>query len=260
MVQRRLGRTDLRISVIGFGAFKIGRNRNVKYGSAYDLPDETTAARLLNNILDLGVNLIDTAPAYGLSEERIGRALMTRRNEFVLCTKVGERFDGERSTYDFSNTAIRRSLQESLERLRTDVIDLLLIHSDGNDEAILDQTDAVATLHELRDTGLVRAIGFSGKTVDGALSALGWADVLMVEYHPDDESHAGVLETALEADAGILVKKPLASGRISPDRALPFILANEAVSSVVIGGLDIEHVRRNAEIANACAGPAMRRS
>jgi len=256
VVQRRLGRTGLRVGVIGFGAFKIGRNRNVKYGTAYDLPDEATAARLLNDVLDAGINLIDTAPAYGLSEARIGRALMTRRSELVLCTKAGERFDGDRSTYDFSSASIRRSLRESLERLQTDVVDVLLIHSDGNDEAILERTDAVATLHELRDAGLVRAIGFSGKTVDGALTALGWADVLMVEYHPEDESHAGVLDAAAEADVGVLVKKPLASGRLSPEQTLPFILANDAVSSVVIGGLDIAHVRDNIAIADACAGPA----
>ena len=75
MVHRRLGRTGRHVSPIGFGAFKIGRNQGIKYASAYDLPDETAVAALLEGVLDLGINLIDTAPAYGLSEERIGRAL-----------------------------------------------------------------------------------------------------------------------------------------------------------------------------------------
>src|ERR1700753_3497434 len=87
------------VSSLGFGSFKIGRNVGVKYPSAYDLPSDAEVDRLLNGVLDLGCNLIDTAPAYGLSEERIGRSIGHRRDEFILSTKVGESFEDGRSMF-----------------------------------------------------------------------------------------------------------------------------------------------------------------
>ena len=253
MVLRRLGRTGLLVSPIGFGAFKIGRNRGIKYPAGYELPDDAAVHRLLNGVLDCGVNYIDTAPAYGLSEERIGKAISPRRKEFVLSTKVGETFEDGRSTYDFSADAVRASVQRSLKRLKTDVLDVVFIHSDGNDVKILNETDVVATLHDLRDAGHVRAIGFSGKTVEGAHAALAWADVLMVEHHLDDRSHEEVMTEAAapEIDAGVVVKKPLASGRLDPREAIEFVLSNANVASLVIGGLDLEHIRANIAVADA---------
>jgi len=249
VVHRRLGRTGRHVSPIGFGAFKIGRNQGIKYASAYDLPDEDAVAALLEGVLEIGINLIDTAPAYGLSEERVGRALAARRHEFVLSTKAGELFQDGQSTFDFTSSGIRRSVQRSLRRLRTDFVDLLLIHSDGNDADILERSDAVETLVELRDAGLTKAIGFSGKTVEGARSALVWADAIMVEYHLDDRGHEPVIEEAGAADVGVIVKKGLASGRLAPDVALSFILANPNVASVVIGGLSLGHLRQNVALA-----------
>ena len=75
MQLRPLGSTGLFVTPLGFGAFKIGRNEQVKYPQPYDLPDDATVERLLNGVLDAGIHLIDTAPAYGLSEERIGKFL-----------------------------------------------------------------------------------------------------------------------------------------------------------------------------------------
>src|SRR5262245_28620985 len=113
MQHRVLGRSGVRISPLGFGAFKIGRNQGIKYPSGYDLPDESTVSRLLNEVLDLGITYIDTAPAYGLSEERIGRAIGHRRSEFVLSTKVGETFSDGKSTFDFSANGVRDSVTRS---------------------------------------------------------------------------------------------------------------------------------------------------
>ncbi|MDY7108361.1 MAG: aldo/keto reductase [Planctomycetota bacterium] len=249
MVHRRLGARGLRVSPVGFGAFKIGRNVGVKYPNDYELPDAQSVQRLLEGVLDLGINLIDTAPAYGLSEERLGRALAPRRGEFVLSTKVGEVFEEGRSTYDYSAAAIRASVKRSLRRLRTDVIDILFIHSDGRDLEILDQTDAVETLLALRESGEARFVGLSGKTIEGARAALPWADVLMVEYHREDRSHEGVIAEAAEAGVGIVVKKPLASGHLPAEEALRFVLANEAVGSAVIGSLNLAHLRDSVAIA-----------
>ena len=248
-MHRPLGPTNLLASPLAFGAFKIGRNEKIKYAQAYPLPTDTEVEQLLNGVLDLGINVIDTAPAYGISEERIGRHISHRREQFILSTKVGETFENGASTFDFAKAAIVHSIQRSLQRLRAEVLDFVFLHSDGHDLAILSQTDAVATLQSLRDQGLIRFLGMSGKTVEGARASLRWADALMVEYHPHDVSHAQVIAEAAKQNVVIFVKKPLASGQISPAEALPFVLQNPAVSTVVIGGLNLDHIRENLRIA-----------
>jgi len=248
---RPLGRSGFAISPIGFGAFKIGRNQKTKYSAAYDLPSDEQVAELLNGLLDMGINYIDTAPAYGTSEDRIGRAIAERRSEFVLATKVGETFEDGVSTYDFSAPAIRKSVERSLKRLKTPAIDVLLLHSDGRDEWIQTQTDAVPTMRELKQQGLVRAIGLSSKTIDGARQALAWADVLMVEYHLRDRSHEALITEAAARGVGIVVKKGLASGELPADEAIRFVLDSPHVATLVIGGLSQDHFRANLKTAQA---------
>ena len=249
MVKRRLGRSAIEVSPIGFGSFKIGRNTGVKYPQAYDLPDDDAVARLVDGLLELEINYIDTAPAYGLSEERLGAVLAGRRGDLVLSTKVGETFDNGRSTYDFSADGIRESVQRSLQRLHTETIDIVFIHSDGDDMRILAETDAVPTLTALRDEGVIRAIGLSGKTVEGARAALSWSDVLMVEYNDHDRTHAGVIAEAARLGVGIVVKKGLSSGRLSPEPAIRFVLGTTGVGSLVVGSLNLEHIRDNVTVA-----------
>jgi aryl-alcohol dehydrogenase-like predicted oxidoreductase len=248
---RPLGRTGFSISPIGFGAFKIGRNQKTKYAAAYELPSDEQVSALLNGLLDLGINYIDTAPAYGTSEERIGRAIAGRRSEFVLATKVGETFEDGVSTYDFSAAALGSSVERSLARLKTPAVDVLLLHSDGRDAWIQTQTDAVPTLQRLKAQGLVRAIGLSGKTVEGAQQALDWADVLMVEYHLHDRSHESLIAEAAARGVGIVVKKGLASGALPAAEAIRFILGNPHVTSLVVGGLNLDHFRANLAAAHA---------
>ena len=131
MVRRRLGRSELKVTPIGFGAFKIGRNTGIKYPQGYDLPDESRVRRLLDGVVETGINYIDTAPAYGLSEERIGRWLAglgaVERKDLVISTKVGETYDEGRSTYDFSQDAVRRSVTRSLRRLGGEALDLVFV-------------------------------------------------------------------------------------------------------------------------------------
>ena len=245
MDQRRLGRAGPLVSVIGYGAFKIGRNTQTKYGIDYPLPDDAAVSQLLNGLLDLGLNYFDTAPAYGLSEERIGRAIGHRRGEFTLSTKVGEVFENDRSTYDFSQSPIEHSVYRSLRRLQTDVLDLVFIHAHGDDLAIQEQTDAVATLQRLRDAGLIRQIGHSAKSVAGAQAALKWANAIMLEYHLDDREAELVIEAAATAGVGVVVKKALASGKLPARDALQFVLSNPGVTSTVVGTLSLEHMREN---------------
>jgi len=246
---RPLGTTGLEMTPIGFGAFKIGRNRKTKYQGEYELPDEAAAAALLADVLDLGIGYLDTAPAYGLSEQRIGSAIGHRGREFVLSTKVGEHFENEESSFDFSAEATRASIRRSCERLKRDVLDLVFVHSDGNDLAVLEQTDVVETLVELKQAGTVRAIGFSGKTVDGAAASLDWADAIMVEYHARDVTHADVISEAAARGVGVVVKKGLASGHLAPAEAIPFVLSHPGVTSLVVGSLDLQHLEDNLTVA-----------
>jgi aryl-alcohol dehydrogenase-like predicted oxidoreductase len=251
VASRRLGHTELRVSPIGYGAFKIGRNRKIKYPQSYDLPDEKAAGRLLHALLDEGVNYIDTAPAYGLSEERIGRALGSRRREFVLSTKVGEQFEAGQSHYDFSAEAVRTSVQRSLRRLRTDVIDIVYVHAGPDDVPVVYETDVVSTLQALRTRGWIRFLGFSGKSVQAERLAMSWADVLMVEYNLRDQSHAEAIAEAHARDLGVVVKKGLASGALPPEEAIRFVLSHAGVSSLLIGGLDLDHMRDNIRTAES---------
>jgi len=246
MVLRALGKTGLSVSPIAFGAFKIGRNEKIKYTQSYPLPSEEQTAKLLNGVLDLGINFIDTAPAYGLSEERIGKHISHRRREFILSTKIGETFQDGESTYDFSAQSIAQSIDRSLRRLKTSAVDFLLIHSDGR--KVEDET--VAAIQVAKKQGKTKFIGLSGKTAESAREALQWADALMIEYHPRDTSHEPIIEDAAKKSAAILVKKPLASGQIPASEAIPFILKKTQVATLVIGGLNLEHIQQNLRIAS----------
>ena len=242
--------SHLAISPIAFGAFKIGRHLKTKYAIAYDLPDLPCVDRLLNSVLDMGINLIDTAPAYGQSEQRIGQCIAHRRQEFFLSTKVGETFIDGQSSYDYSAKAVRESIFESLRRMKSDMLDFVFIHSNGDDERIINHTDCVATLQSLRDQGVIRHIGLSGKTVAGAQQALAWADALMIEYHMNDVSHEAVIAQAGRQGVAVFVKKGLNSGKIGAEQAIPFVLKNSGVTSLVIGSLNVDHIRENLRLVS----------
>ncbi len=252
MVPRPLGRTDLLVSPIGFGAFKIGRNEKIKYAAGYALPGEDEVRDLLAGLGGLGIRYFDTAPAYGLSEARLGACLADA--EAVVSTKVGETFEDGVSRYDFSAEAVRTSVARSAARLGRRPLDLVFVHAHGDDAAILAETPVVATLEALRAEGLIRYLGFSGKTVAAAERALDWADALMVEYHLRDRSHEEVLQAARSRGVGVVIKKALASGVLDSEAALRFVLEHPAVDSVVVGSLNREHMAANVAIAEAVRG------
>jgi aryl-alcohol dehydrogenase-like predicted oxidoreductase len=248
---RLLGSTRLEVSPIAFGAFKIGRNQGIKYPSAYQLPNQEVVNNLLNNVLDLGINLIDTAPAYGVSEQRIGTAIAHRRDQYILATKIGEQFTDGQSSYDFSKANLVSSIETSLRLLKTETVDLLHIHSDGNDLAILNETDAVETISNLKRQGKARFIGFSGKTIEGALASLDWADTLMVEYNQEQTEARQLIDKAASQGVGVLVKKPLGSGHLNPQTAIEEGLSVPGVSTLVVGSLNAAHLEQNLQWARA---------
>ena len=257
-MEKRALTTDILVSPVGLGTVKFGRNQGVKYPQGFELPSDIHIDHLLGLADELGINLLDTAPAYGLSEERLGKHLR-RRHDWVIETKVGEAFEDGESSFDFSVEGTRLSIERSLRRLRTDYLDLVLIHSDGNDERILREEGVLDTLMQMKQQGYIRAVGISSKTVEGALLAykLG-CDAVMATYNPTYTDELPVLEAAAKQQKAVLIKKAFASGHLDKmegadpvEHALSFIFAQQGVTSVVLGTLNPEHLRHNVQVAKA---------
>lgn len=255
MQLKTLGSTDIQVSPIGFGTVKIGRDQGVKYPSQFTIPDDQQVLELLGICRELGVNLLDTAPAYGLSEQRLGKLLTpSARQDWVISSKAGEAFDSQsgESHFDFSEQAIIRSVERSLQRLNTDYLDVLMIHSNGDDLKIIQQDGALDTLAKLKQQGKVRATGMSTKTVDGGICALEHADCAMVTYNLAQREELPVLEYAERHRKGIFIKKAFASGHLEQSAtsdpvfdSLQLIFAQPAVSSAVIGTITPANLRAN---------------
>ena len=113
----KLGRCDLETGRISLGTVKFGRNTDVKYPAKFDLPEDRVIVNLLSVAKELGINLLDTAPAYGNSEHRIGQLLPGLREDWILCTKAGEQYVGGQSNYDFSKQAVTDSVAVSYTHL-----------------------------------------------------------------------------------------------------------------------------------------------
>lgn len=254
MHQRPLHSTDLLVSSLGLGTVKFGRNQSVKYPTAFDLPSDEAILELLDLARAEGINLLDTAPAYGTSEERLGRLLGSRRDEWVIVSKAGEDFVEGKSHFDFSPAAITASVERTLLRLRTDRVECLLLHSDGNDLAVLDQSGAVETLLTLKAQGKIRAAGISTKTLAGGLRAVTLGlDVVMVTYNPWCRNEEPILDMAAEAGTSVFLKKALGSGWFggeSPPEnpvatAFEFIFRHPATTAAIVGTINPQHLREN---------------
>jgi aryl-alcohol dehydrogenase-like predicted oxidoreductase len=254
LTTKALGQTGLEITPIGLGTVKLGRNQKVNYPTAFALPDDEQAGRLLAQARELGINFIDTAPAYGTSEERLGKLLAKERHHWVISTKVGEEFADGLSTFNFSPAHLRFSVERSLRRLRSDYLDMVLVHSDGNDCDIIEGYGVFAELEELKRAGLLRAYGMSTKTLEGGLLAAQYADVVMVTYNLNHRDEEAVIDKCYQLNKGVLVKKALASGHIhqAPDASadfvqssMDFIFSHPGVSSAIIGTINPQHLRDN---------------
>ena len=251
---RPLGSTGLMVSPLGLGTVKLGRDQGVKYPNGFRIPDDEQARQLLALARELGINLIDTAPAYGVSEERLGPLLAGQREDWVIVSKVGEEFENGQSHFDFSPEHTRFSVERSLKRLRTDRIDLVLVHSDGNDVQILRDSGVYETLAELKREGKILGFGFSGKTVKGGLLALEQGDCAMVTYNLNEQTERPVIDHAAAHGKAILVKKALASGHLSSGedpvrRSFELLFRHPGVSSAIIGTINPRHLTENVHTA-----------
>jgi len=254
MVRRPLGRTGLSISPIALGTTKLGRNTDVKYPFPFALPSDREVAALLDCARAAGVNLIDTAPAYGESERRLGRLIKGYRHEVVLCTKCGERYADGLSSYDFSARAIIASAEQSLRNLRTEYVDILLLHSDGRDLEILTQTDALSGLTRLKETGKIRAAGISAKTIDGVLEACHALEVVMAPFSQEETALAEALGEAHLRGMGVLAIKGLQSGYLQAGRAIDFVLCRPFIDALVVGTINPKHLAEAVAAAERVRG------
>lgn len=260
MELRALGDSGIMVSPLGLGTVKIGRDQQVKYPAGFTIPDDRAVRELLALAWDLGINTLDTAPAYGNSEERLGQ-LLPHKNDWVIVGKVGEIFENCESCFDFSAAHTRMSVERSLKRLGREVIDVVLVHSDGDDMNIIQNEEACDTLQQLKREGLIRAVGMSTKTVEGGIWSVENMDVVMATYNPSHTEELPVLQRAAELNKGVVIKKGLQSGHADAaaggggvDAALRFVLAQQAVHSVVVGTINPEHLKHNVAVAEAALG------
>jgi predicted aldo/keto reductase-like oxidoreductase len=253
MRYRRLGKTNLSVSVIGFGAIKLPH------------VDLQTAIEAIRKAVELGINFIDTARGYGDSETKIGKAINGIRDKVIIATKTVAR-DAE---------GARRDLEKSLRELSVDYIDLYQLHSVSDEETyeqVMSIGGAYEALLKAKDEGKVRHIGI---TMHRALETMKKAiesdcfETIMLAYSPLDQEgvRKEIIPMAYEHDMGIIIMKPLSGGqlrsRINPSptdppekdeivfESLRFIISNEMISTVIPGMTCVREVVENAWVGDA---------
>ena len=221
MLERRtLGSTGLQVTFIGFGALEVGRDWGLGDAEQRRRPAEEEAGETLNAVLDMGINLIDTARAYHESEARIGKYIAHRRAQYVLCSKCGEHSDEPRTYYDFSYRAVKDSIDLSLRLLQTDVIDVMQIHFGPAPQKVLDEGETLRAMREAQEEGKVRFLGASpGMDVLERCIDSGDFQVLQIGYSLLDQSAHDLILRAYQKGIGVLIRSGLAAGWLTP-RAL----------------------------------------
>jgi aryl-alcohol dehydrogenase-like predicted oxidoreductase len=263
MMRRALGNTGLRVSALGFGAGPVGNPEL----------SESDAATLLHGVLDAGINLLDTAPSYGLSEERIGRHLAGRRQEFLLSTKCGYGVPG---VEDWTGPCITQGVELALRRLRTDVLDLVHFHSCPVD--ILERPGVVEALTRAVEQGKVRVAAYSGDNapLEWALHSGKFGSVQLSVNVFDQRALERALPLASERGVGVIAKRPLGNapwrfherpgapdiatywdrmramgldtgGMDWSELALRFAAFVPGVASCIVGTTRLENLRRNVQ-------------
>jgi aryl-alcohol dehydrogenase-like predicted oxidoreductase len=215
--KRILGRTGLEVTTLGYGAMELRgapRGRDVSEGQA---------ERILNAVLDAGINFIDTSIDYGLAEERIGRHISHRRSEFYLASKCGclagdlasnppPARPGQRSPHVFTAENIVQGVEQSLERMRTEYLDLVQFHASPS-KAELEEHGGLQALQDLRRRGKVRFIGISGTLPNlPEQIAMGVFDTFQIPYSALERTHEALIEQASRAGAGIIIRGGAAKG------------------------------------------------
>ena len=251
MQYRRLGRTNLNVSVIGFGAIKL---RHISVDEAIET---------ISKALDMGVNFIDTARNYRDSERKVGMAIKQRRDQVYIATKTSARdYDGA-----------MRDIETSFKELDTDKIDLMQLHTVSSEEAykaVMSRNGALKALRKVQAQGAVDHIGLSIHRAHDVMRKAIESDefeTLMVAYSPLDQEgiEREILPMAKEHNMGVIIMKPLSGGLLaSPDAAektkperdsivfgsLWYIISNDAVTTVIPGMQRVREVEENVPVGD----------
>ncbi|MCX6282933.1 MAG: aldo/keto reductase [Bacteroidetes bacterium] len=272
MQYRDFGNTGLKVSAIGFGAGHIGDGN--AGGKAFE--------SLLNTVLDLGINLIDTARAYGFSEKHIGQYISHRRSEFILSTKVGY---NDQWHPDWSYDTVIANVDEALKLLRTDHLDIVHLHSCSMD--VLEKGDVAAALEKAREDGKIRVVAYSGENeaLGHAISSKRFASLQTSVNFCDQRGITDYLHLAREAGMGVIAKRPVANApwrhssppvghyseeywhrmkKMNPDPhglpweelALRFTAFSPGVDTCILGTSSIEHLKAGISAFSKGALPA----
>lgn len=277
--RKTLGRTGLEVTQLGYGSMGLRGPRT--WGVR--VVDDEASERFLHAVLDAGINFIDTAPDYGISEERIGRYISSRREEFILATKCGcvytQHEDHLEIDHHWNKEVIQRNLDVSLQRLRTDFVDILQFH--GGDAETLQREGLIDLLENFRSQGLVRFIGVSSKLPKlPALIDLGVFDTFQIPYCCLTPEHEPWITRAAECGAGMIIRGGIAHGgpdaeierpalqnvweRSRLDEVLPsdmtraelilrYTLSHPHCHTTIVGTCNHDHLAEN--LAAASAGP-----
>ena len=217
IMTRVLGRTGADVTILGFGAMELrGQPRGPEVA-------DQDAGRMLNAVLDGGINLIDTSPDYGRSEELIGTCIGHRRDEYFLASKCGCLLEVPASTpppypHDYSPGNVRAVIERSLRRLRTDRLDLVQVHMSPS-KAVLEENHTVQTLTDLQAEGKVRFIGMSGILPDlPDHIAMGVFDVFQIPYSAVQRDHEDLVTAAAGGGAGTFIRGGAARGAVSAEK------------------------------------------
>ena len=275
LAKRKFGRLGLDVTVLGFGAMELrGPGAPVRNGPPL-APGQ--ASKVLNAALDAGINFIDTAIDYGVSEESIGQSISHRRKEYFLASKCGCNLDPTGPRHLFTRKNITDGVNLSLKRMKTDYLDLVQFHGNPPDDL---RPEAVATLQDLKREGKVRAIGASTTMPDvGILIRTGVFDAFQMPYSALEREHEGAITQAAQAGAGAIIRGGIARGEpghglADPERwklwdraklgnllegmsqfefLLRFTISHPDLSTTIVGTLDVEHLQQN--VAAASKGP-----
>jgi aryl-alcohol dehydrogenase-like predicted oxidoreductase len=217
IMTRPLGRTGADVTILGYGAMEL---RGLPRGP--QISDED-AGRVLGAVLDGGINLIDTSPDYGRSEELIGSRVGHRRDEFFLASKCGCPLDAAADMpppypHDYRPANVRANVEQSLRRLRTDRLDLVQVHMSPSKQALEDNS-TVETLRELQQAGKIRFIGMSGILPDlPDHLAMDVFDAFQIPYSAVQRDHEDLITEAAGQGAGTLIRGGAARGAASAEK------------------------------------------
>lgn len=227
---RSLGRTDLRVSEIGFGAWAIGGGFNIAGNPiGYGAVDEQTSLAALQRAFELGINFVDTADAYGagLSEKLIGQALKSSPRRVYVATKVGNvRRDPEPGVQNFSRQYVLDACDQSLIRLGVNRIDLYQLHNPPIN--VIQGNEIWDALRELRDRGKIAYYGISIGASEEGVAAIekGGVDAIQLVYNLlEREPERTLFPLAEQRSVGIIARVPLASGLLSGKYARGHVFA-----------------------------------